>query len=180
MAILYTDILWKLSTTAGVAGDSTAQADPDASLGKYVSTSEWAGSNKNDLFDDISPAEDAAATADYRCLFIHNNHATLSLLQAKAWVSAQVTGGANVSIGLDATAATAKGASGTQAYTIANETAAPTGVVFSTPTSALAGIELGDIPAGYVKAIWVKRLATNSGAQVDDGATLGVYGSTEV
>ena len=58
MAITASDIALNLSTTAGSAGDTLAQADPNASLGKYVSTTVMSA-GANSLFDDISGAENA-------------------------------------------------------------------------------------------------------------------------
>ena len=49
MAIVTGDILWKLSIKTGSAGNSLAQTDPNASLGKYISTSAWAGGTLHDL-----------------------------------------------------------------------------------------------------------------------------------
>ena len=54
-AIVGSDIKTRLSTTSGSAGNSTA-GTPGGSLGKYMSTTDWAGGSLNDLFDDISGA----------------------------------------------------------------------------------------------------------------------------
>jgi len=44
-------LLFKYSVTTGSAGNTTAQASPNASLGKYISTTQWTGGTLNDLFD---------------------------------------------------------------------------------------------------------------------------------
>jgi hypothetical protein len=174
MAIANTDILLMLSTTAGAAGDSTAQANPNNSLGKYVSTTAL-GTAANGMFDDISGAENAASTIDYRCIFVKNAHATLTMLSAVAYISAEVAGGAAIALAVDSTAASAKGASPAQALTIANETTAPAGpLTFSSPTTVATGIALGDIPAGSVRAVWVRRTAANTAAVDADGFTIGI------
>lgn len=74
MAIVAADIVYRYSIKTGAAGDSTASAQA-TSLGKYVSTTVVA-TGANGKFDNISGAENAASTVDYRCIFVLNNHAT--------------------------------------------------------------------------------------------------------
>lgn len=178
MAITATDLLFKLSVTTGAAGNSTAQADPNASLGKYISTTALTAS-ANGMFDNISGAENAASTVDYRCIFIHNAHATLSYQNAVVYISAETAGGASVALATDNIAASAIGSASAQAALIASETTAPSGVsAFSSPTTAGTGLSLGTIAAGFCKAVWVKRTAANSAALDSDGFTLGISGDT--
>src|ERR1044072_9366049 len=154
MAISSSDILFKLSLKTGSAGNSAPQPDPNASLGKYISTTQLSGTALNNLFDNISGAENAASTVDYRCVFVHNSHATLTLQNAVVYVSAEVSGGASVAIAVDNTAASALGSASAQADQITNETTAPTGVgAFSTPTTSAAGLSLGSIPACPTRAV---------------------------
>lgn len=177
MAITATDILVRYSTVAGSAGNTTA-GTAAGSLGKYISTTDVA-TTLNGLFDDVSGAENAASTVDYRCVFVLNNHATLDLQNAVAYMSAEVAGGTNIAIAVDSTAISAKGAAGAQALQVANETTAPAGpLTFSSPTTVGAGLALGTIPAGSVKAVWVRRTAANSAALDADGFTLAIGGDT--
>lgn len=178
MAITATDLLFKLSVKTGSAGNSTS-GTPAGSLGKYISTTQLSGTALNNLFDDISGAENAASTVDYRCIFIHNNHGSLSLTSAKVYLSAEVSGGASIAIAVDDIAASAVGSSSAQGAEIANETTAPTGVgAFSSPTTYAGGLSLGDIAAGSCRAIWVRRTAANSAAKNNDGVTIAVAGDT--
>ena len=176
-AITPAEIVLRYSTTAGTAGNTTA-GTPAGSLGKYASTTPWAGGAANDLFDDISAADNAASVVDYRCVLVHNTNAANALQAAVAYLSAETAGGANIAIGVDPTAASAAGASAAQALTIASETTAPAGVAFSSPTTAAGGITLGNIPAGSVRAIWVRRTATNSAPMSVDGVTIAIAGET--
>jgi len=177
MPIVASDVLFKLSTLAGSAGDSTAST-PAASLGKYVSTSQWV-SGTNALFDNVSGDENAASVVDYRCFFVHNNHASLTLENAVVYLSAEVAGGANVALAVDNIAATAKGSTSAQAAQIASETTAPSSVgAFSSPTTKAAGLALGSIGPGQVRAVWVRRSAANSAAINADGFTVAVAGDT--
>lgn len=173
MAITAADMVFRYSVTTGSAGDSTA-GTLAGSLGKYVSTTVVVA-GANGLFDDISGAENAASTVDYRCIFLLNNHATLTATSITVYVSAEVSGGASVAIALDNIAASAKGSSSAQAAQIASETTTPTGVgAFSTPTTDGAGLSIGSLAPGQVKAIWVRRTAANTGPVAADGFTLGV------
>jgi hypothetical protein len=178
LAILTTDILFKLATTAGTAGNQNAQGNVNNSLGKYISTTQLSGVPLNNLFDDITGDENAASTVDYRCIFVHNAHASLTLQAPILWLSAEVAGGANIAVGVDTNAASALANASAQALQIANEITAPAGVAFSSPTTKAAGVALADLPAGQVRAIWVRRTATNSAAQNNDGVTLRVEGDT--
>jgi hypothetical protein len=179
MPIASSDLLIKLSIKTGTAGNQNAQADPNASLGKYISTTQITDNTLNNLFDNISGDENAASTVDYRCIFLHNNHATLTLQGTKVWLSAEVAGGANISIAIDNVAASAIASSSAQADSIATETTAPSAVgTFSSPTTKGAGLTLGDLTAGQCRAIWVKRTATNSAALNNDGVTIRFEGDT--
>ncbi len=178
MPIQSTDLLFKYSVTTGSAGNSTAQASPDASLGKYISTTQWTGGTLNDLFDDITGDENANSTVDYRCIFLHNAHGSLTLLNPVLWIASEVSGGANIALGVDTTAASVIGSSSAQAVTAATQTTAPSGVSFSSPTSKNTGLSLGDIPAGQCKGFWFRRTATNSAALNNDGVTIQVEGDT--
>lgn len=179
MPIISSDIKIKLSIKTGSAGNSAAQPSVNASLGKYISTTEITDNTLNNLFDDISGDENAASTVDYRCIFVHNSHASLTYLSPKVWLSAEVANGASVAIAIDDITASAIGASGAQAAEIATETSAPSGVgSFSSPTTKGSGLSLGDIPAGQTRAVWVKRTAANNAALDNDGATISVEGDT--
>jgi hypothetical protein len=176
-AIVAGDILLKYSVVA--AAGNTTGSSAAASLGDQISTTAWAGGSLNDLFDDISGAENAASTVDYRCIFVHNNNGANALQNAVVYLSAEVAGGASIAVAADSTAASALGAATAQALTIANETTAPAGpLTFSSPTTAGAGVSLGTIPAGSVKAFWIRRTAANSAALSADGVTIAITGDT--
>jgi hypothetical protein len=176
-AITSGEILWKYSVTAA-AGNTTASAAA-TSLGDQISTTAWAGGSLNDLFDNISGAENAASTVDYRCIFIHNSNAANALENAVVWISAETAGGASIAIAIDNLAASAIGAATAQAASIATETTTPTGVgTFSSPTTFGTGLSLGTIAAGSCRAIWIRRTAANSAALSNDGVTISVQGDT--
>lgn len=178
MPIVTGDLLFKLSIKTGAAGNASAQPDPNASLGKYISTTQIVDATLNNLFDDVSGDENAASESEYRGIFIHNSHATLALQTPKVWLSAEVAGGANAALSIDTTAASAIGSAGAQMKEIADEDTAPAAQAFTSPTTKAAGLDLGNLPAGQCKGIWVRRAATNSAALNNDGATVRVEGDT--
>lgn len=176
-AIQSSEILFKYSVSAA-AGNTTA-GTAAGSLGDQISTTTIPDATLNALFDDISGAENAASTVDYRCIFVHNSNAANALQNAVVWLSAETAGGANIAIAIDNIAASAIGAATAQAAVIASETTAPSGVgAFSSPTSFGSGLSLGSIPAGSCRAVWVRRTATNSAALNNDGVTISVQGDT--
>lgn len=176
-AITSSEILLKYTTTAGAAGNANT-GTAAGSLGKYISTTAVPDATLNAVFDDISGAENAASTVDYRGLGVHNSNASNPLENAVAYLSAEVAGGASIAIGVDTTAASAVGSSTAQLLTIASETTAPAGVTFSSPTTAGAGVALGTIASGQVRGLWVRRTAANSAALSNDGVTLALAGDT--
>ena len=178
MPIASSDILFKYSIKTGSAGNSLAQTDVNASLGKYISTTLWTGGNLHDLFSPITGTENMSGQVDYRCIFIHNNHGSLTFQGVVVWISTQGAS-ATASIGVDPTAASGISSSSAQAVQVANTTTAPAGVTFSTPLTEGTGISLGDIEAGQCIAIWIRRTAHNTLAYNFDTITLGISGDTE-
>lgn len=178
MAITASDILIKLSVTTGSAGNSTAQAAVDSSLGKYISTTQVTDNTLNNLFANATGAQNAASQVDYRCVFVHNAHATLTWQNAVVYMSSEVAGGAGCAIGVDATASLAIGSASVQAVTVASSTTAPAGVSFTSPTTAATGLSLGSIAPGFCKAYWVRRTLANTSAKDNDGVTIGYSGDT--
>lgn len=179
MPIVTGDLLVKLSIVTGTAGNQSAQPDPNASLGKYISTTQMTDAALHNIFDAISGDENAAADVEYRALFIHNAHATLALQAPILWASAEAAGGANAALAWDSVAVSALGAAGAQALLVANENTAPAALSFSTPTSKATGLALGaDIAAGSVKAFWLRRTATASAAVASDSITFKIEGDT--
>lgn len=177
MAIVAADIKKKFSTKSGSAGNSLTSDGP-SSLGKYISTTEIADATLHALFDIVTGDENAASDVEYRCIFIHNAHATLTLQSAVVWLTAEVAGGADHAISVDATAASAIGSATAQAKEIADEDTAPASQTFSAPATKAAGLSLGDIPAGQCRAVWVRRTANDTGAVDADGVTINIAGDT--
>ncbi len=178
-AIITSEIKPRLTIVTGAAGGASAQPSPNASLGKYASTTEWAGGVANDLFDDISGAENAASTTDYRGLAMHNTNTANIYQNAVIYLASEIAGGASVTLATDNIAASVYTSASAQMAQIASETTAPTGVsAFSAPSTVGTGLAMGNIGINFVKGFWVKRTAANSAALSSDGATLGWSGDT--
>lgn len=181
MPIASSDLQVRLSTKSGAAGDSTTST-PNASLGKYVSTTTLTDNTVQNLFDNVTGDENAASDVEYRCIFVLNNHATLTWQAVKVWIFSEVSGGASAALALDNIAASAKGSASAQAAEIADEGTAPTGVGSFFAGTAIdtkaEGLSVGDLAPGQVRAIWVRRTAANSGALNSDGLTIRAEGDT--
>ena len=183
-AITAAEILFRLSTKSGAAGGATAQATPadptNGSLGKYASTSQLSATALNNLFDDVTGAENTAGTTDYRCFFVHNTNTANVLQNAVVWLSGgDPAGGSTITIAVDTTAASAYTSATAQADSIANETTAPTLVgAFSAPTTSGTGLSLGNIGINQVKAVWVKRVTSGAAAVNAETVTFAVTGDT--
>ena len=178
MPIAASDIKRRLSVKTGSAGNSTAQGDPNASLGKYISTTDITDATLHNLFDIVSATENEALDVEYRCIFVYNSHSTLTWGSAVCWISAETASGASIAIGVDTTAASAVGSASAQALEVANESTAPVGVTFSSPTTQGTGISIGSLTAGQCRAIWIRRTCANTGAVDTDGVTLSFSGTT--
>lgn len=183
-AIVPTDILYYLAAPGASAGNS-ASSTPGNSWGNYISTTQLSSTPLNDLFPDITGAENAASQVDYACLFILNNTSSgNSMLNTVAWLplSLDVSGGATLQLAGDPTAASARGSSVQQAVKITAATNAPAGVsgwvspTNTPPTSPsyTNGIQLGTIAPGFCRAVWLKRSAANTAPVNNDGGTLEV------
>ena len=162
MPIVSSDISFRLS------GGAT-NANPLLSLGGVKSSNVYPAA----LYDDVSAAESLAGDSEFRCFYVHNNHASLVLTNAVIWIGAQSLGpGHAIALGVGSSAI-----NGIE-QTVANETAAPTGVVFSGPTTQGAALSLGSIPAGQHKAVWQRRIVTAGSSASANSFTPRVYGET--
>lgn len=160
MAIASSDIKQRLS---GGAANSSA----NASIGGAKSSND-APSN---LFDDVDSSESTAGDTEYRCVYIHNNHGSLTLTNPVVWIVSNTTGN-RIAIGVGAAAVNATETA------IANESTAPASVTFSQPTTKGAGLALGSIPAGQHRALWIRRTVAAAAAAAADSYTIRVEGDT--
>jgi len=164
MAIVATDIKYYLSGGA-------ANTNPAASLGGGISTTEVAPST---IFDTVASAESSAGDTEYRCVYVKNNHATLSLTTAKLWVQTNSTSaGSDIDVVLSD-----QGKNVAETQTVANENTAPTEVFANTAVSEVTGLAMGNLAPAEFYAIWIKRVIAAATPAAADGFTLRVKGDT--
>jgi hypothetical protein len=176
--IATSDLSLYYSVSSAAAGFTTA-GSPASSLGGYLSTSPVVDAVLDNLFPDVTGDENAAQNVDYKCVFLVNNHATLTLQRTVVWIESEVAGGANMSYAADQKGQVPKAQVALQAATIASKQVAPTAVsAFSTGTTKAAGLPVGDIPPGACVALWLKRTNTNSAAQYNDAVSVKFEGDT--
>ena len=159
------ELLWVYSGGA-------ANTDPNASLGGAISTAGAGVIDDNvlhDLFDLVTGAERLAGDVEYRGIYVKNAGADTAI-GCVIWVSTDSTAAfseLDIALGDEAVNVTME--------TIANEQTAPSGPVFTHPSSEGAGLAIGDIPAGQMKGVWVRRTVTaGATAQASDTAQLSV------
>lgn len=172
MAITASDIEYRLSGGA-------ANTSPILSLGGAMSTAGGGlitPGGTNNVWDDVSGAEAAAGDTEYRCIYIKNNHGSLTLQSAVLWIDSLTTStSTEFDIALDPAAVGATATASTS-----DENTAPTGgtVTFSRPTTKGAGLSIGDIPSQSRKAIWLRRTVTAGAASASDTGSIRVEGDT--
>lgn len=163
MPILTTDIQFRLSGGA-------SNALPAASLGGAKSSIAAAAT----IFDSVSGTEAAAGDVEYRCIYVHNAHGSLTLDSAVAWVQSDTASASTViAVGVGSSVM-----NGTE-QTIASEDAAPTSITFLPAANKAGGTALGSIPPGQSRALWLRR-TVSAGATVtaSDPFAIRVEGET--
>ncbi len=162
MAIVAADIDYKLSGGA-------ANADGNLSIGGVLSANDM-GEALHDLFDVVGSSEASAGDTEYRCIYIQNNHGTITAQNIKAFILSQTTSpDTSFEIGLGVAGAN------TAEATIADENTAPASVVFSAPADDASGLDIPDLAPGDYFGLWIKRIVNAASAAFNaDTASLRV------
>ncbi len=167
MAIVAGDIDLHLSGGA-------SNSDVNASLGGVRSSVELTDNSLHNLFDEVPGSESTPGDTEYRCIYVRNNHGSLTLQGAKIWISTNTTDPSNAI----AIALAGEGKNAT-AETVADEDTAPVGETFSQPTSFGTGLSLGELAAGEHYAVWIRRIIPAAqSAQSNVTYVLSVQGDT--
>lgn len=126
------------------------------------------------LFDPVTGAEALSGDIEFRCIYVKNTHASLTLYSAMAFIQTNTPSTSSTcDIGIGTAAV-----SGTE-QTIANETAVPSGVTFGAAATYATGYPIGDLAPGQYRAIWIRRTITAGAvAYNNDGITVAVQGDT--
>jgi len=158
MPIVAADIKIRLSGGA-------ANSDVNASLGGARSSTEVTDNTVSNLFDTVDGTESLAGDTEYRCIYIYNNHGTLSMTNVRVYISSNTTSADDTwTIGLGTAAINAT------EQTVVDENTSPTGVTFSAPTTYAGGLASADIPAGQHRSVWYKRVVNAGAAAIDANA----------
>lgn len=121
----------------------------------------------NSIFDDVSGAEEQAGDIEYRCVYIRNV-GDQTAENVKVWLTDTADSGTAIAIALGG-----EGVNGT-AETVANESTAPTGETFSTPTTEGGGLAPANIPASQHYPLWFRRTITADTGASSDTFTLSI------
>ena len=149
MAIVASDLKIRLS-------GGSSNSDVNASLGGAKSSTEVTDNSDNNLFDDVSGTESNAGDTEYRCLYVHNGHGSLTAQNTRIYISQDPAGSGDTwAIALDGV-----GLNATAEGPVANENTAPSGESFTSPTDYAGGLSMGNIPAGQHYAFWIRRTIT--------------------
>jgi len=141
-----------------------------------MSSTAIADATNNNLFDDVSGAESATGDTEYRGFYVRNNHGTLTLQDARIYISS-ATSSADTEFDI----AIAAEAMNVTMATIANESTAPATVSFTRPTTYAGGLQLNaatGLTAGSNRGVWIKRTVNAAAAAAADTGTLKVEGDT--
>lgn len=168
-----TDLIIKGSSPLATSGNSLVNGGPGTNLGGFCTAGAIADATLDNLFVDVTGVENAQGNNDYQCYFLHNNHATLGLSQGYLYVASDVAGGTVDAVGLDPIGPTLVGTGVQQAQIIANKNTPPVGVVFTTVTTPVQGLVIGNLLSGYTIGIWVRRTSTNSPGINNDNVQIG-------
>lgn len=167
MAIVAAEITFPYS--GGAANGSAA-----ACLGGAISTGGAVVDDNvaNDLFDDVSSAEQAAGDVEYRGVYVKNTNGTLTLQDARVYITTQ----AELDVGIAVEAVNVSMA------TIANESTAPTSVTFAHPANYAAGTAINSttgLTTGSFRGLWFRRTITAGAASgTRNTETFAVEGAT--
>lgn len=115
----------------GGSDGSAAQADPDASLGGFRSTTEWVDNTEEKLWDIFTLAEATAGGTFYRAIAIRNTDGGGEVLKDARVVISELPSSADVTVQIGTEG---PGDGVTAAAVAASETSAPPGVTFVAAT----------------------------------------------
>lgn len=181
MPITEANLFYKYSDNTSSQGHTTVSTGIK-SLGKYIASNVVQSGLLEVFFDVVTGDESSAGDTEYRCIFIHNAHPTLTLQSPKFWLVAQTGGGANITVALSASGVKASGTTDRQAEALADEsdsTNVLSGLTFTNPTTKVAGLALPDIAPNQVHGIWFKRVVpAETQAMADDGVLFKCEGDT--
>lgn len=122
----------------------------------------------NSLFDDVTSTEEGAGDTEYRAVYLLNS-GNQPAENVRIFLTDTTDPGTTFAIALDGA-----GVNGVAEGPVANENTAPTGEVFSSPTTDGTGLNPANVPAGQAVPIWIRRVVTAATGASDDTFTISV------
>ncbi|CAM0100305.1 hypothetical protein VPHK567_0428 [Vibrio phage K567] len=181
MPIVTGDLKFKKSlhsVAAGVDNGNTHDLEVN-SLGLGVSADELASGELNDLFDAVSSSEASDGRVEYRCIYVVNEHATLTLYDAKLFMAENTASSESiVEIGLDPVAVNGEDS----AIALVDEVDTNTdlsAVTWGDHPSFAGGLAIGNLAAGEQRAVWVRRTILAGAGVANESATVALRGDTD-
>lgn len=143
-------------------------------LGGAITLTEIVSGNLHNVFDIVNKEESRDGDVEYRCIYVKNTNLVDSFEDVSAFLSAQTASpSTSMAFGLGTAAV-----GGTE-QSIVDESTAPIGVTFTESIGAAYAKNIGSIPAGQIKAIWLRRtVQAGTSSASSDVSTLSVDGST--
>jgi len=164
-----TGIEFRLSAPTATTGNSQTQPDPNASLGKFVSSTVWGGT----LFAD----DNLTGTTVYRCVFAANSGSYYTLRGSAVYISGNQPATAKIAIGVDPIFVCHINTATPQATVIASESVAPPGVFFASPVYGTTASVVGDLAPLTCRGLWLRRISAGSVPASDQMFTLRLIGT---
>jgi len=193
MAVTANDLKYYLT---GASSDGGVQADPNASLGNYRSSSEITSAAVDNLFDDVTSGEASSGDTEYRAFCIKNTSGS-DLLNVVLWIQAETDPNADQTIYFAVEVPRTANLTDGYGQTLANESTAPSvnttnevgtgsGISdWSTATSKGAGVTPAqgahndDLTAGQLLFVFIKRvIRAGAIAQSNMSFTIRIEGDT--
>jgi len=169
MAIVEADLEHRISGGAAETDVNNALGGAMSTVGGGVITTDVLN---NDM-DDITSSEASAGITIYHGYYYKNNHGSLDWTSPVFWIESQTSSG-DTSVEV----AIADEAKNVAIETIASETTAPVGPVFTTPANKAAGIAIGTLNAADNRGHWVKYIVNAATAAALDSYTIKAEGDT--
>lgn len=160
MVFLKTDIGYFLS-------GGTSNTNIALSIGNGISNTSITSGLSNNLFADITPTQALAGIIKFKCFYVKNLNGTQMLQSPKIWIAANTLSAYDeIDLGIGSAAK-----NGTEPA-IANDTTAPTGVVFTHPTSEVIGLQLPSLNPNDYQAVWARITVQANSDPIDQNASI--------
>lgn len=159
MPIVASDLKIRLS-------GGSANSDPNASLGGAKSSVEVVDNTLHNIFDIVSGSESLAGDIEYRGIYLHNGHGSLTAQNVRVYISSPTTSTADEwDIAL-----AGEGLNATMETIAAGGKTGPVGESFSRPSTYATGLNAGNIPAGQHYGIWLRRTVNAAAPAIDNNS----------